>query len=241
MSDAQYSGDSFNQTLSSAGLFDCFLIKTDENGQMLWANSYGSNQTDSGYAIDVDDNGNITLTGIFKNTVDFDLGTGVHELSSNGAFDVFVITLNSDGLLSWSHHIGGANSEIVNNLKIYGQDMYMVGSFSGQSNFNILGAGHIKNSNGTRDGYILKLDFSSVGFHPNTSSEFTLYPNPVNSYLNITKSPDTIQHIVVLNSIGQKVLESSSFPIDISHLAEGTYNVRILSNHQTFSYSIIKF
>ena len=45
--------------------------------------------------------GNIYLPGNFSDTVDFDPGPGVVELTSNGGQDVFISKFDSDGILQW--------------------------------------------------------------------------------------------------------------------------------------------
>ena len=75
---------------SSNGGYDVFIQKLDADGNFLWANTLGGSAYDYGRGIAVTANGSIYTTGYFKNTVDFDPGTGTDNLTSNGKTDIFV-------------------------------------------------------------------------------------------------------------------------------------------------------
>ncbi|MCG8575015.1 MAG: hypothetical protein MI810_09050, partial [Flavobacteriales bacterium] len=76
-------------TLSSNGLSDIFILKLDLNGNLVWAENMGETSNDRGEAIVGDNMDNIYSTGSFRNTVDFDLTSGVLNLVANGT-DVYV-------------------------------------------------------------------------------------------------------------------------------------------------------
>ena len=55
-----------------------------------WTEVLGAAGEDKGNAVAVDDSGNLYLVGVFTATIDFDLGTGVQNETSNGA-DIFIV------------------------------------------------------------------------------------------------------------------------------------------------------
>jgi hypothetical protein len=63
----------------------------------LWAKSFGSESWDYGYAIALDDDGNIYTTGGRGGVGDFDPGVDVFNLEGAG---LFISKLNNDGNLS---------------------------------------------------------------------------------------------------------------------------------------------
>lgn len=75
-------------SLNSIGSEDIFICKVDSSGNLNWAKSVGGNSGDTGRGIAVDTSGNIIVTGMFQNTVDFDPGPDTFNLSS----DMFSIT-----------------------------------------------------------------------------------------------------------------------------------------------------
>lgn len=74
---------------------EIFLQKLDNNGNLIWAESFPGNGNDFGNAVTTDNDNNIYLCGSFSNTVDFNPGTGSLVLASNGGyFDFFVQKLS---------------------------------------------------------------------------------------------------------------------------------------------------
>ncbi len=97
----------FTQYRTSNGAYDLFILKLDTQGNFIWANSYGSSNSDYGYSIIIDNIGDLYLTGSFADTVDFDASSGVFNLISNGFRDIFILKLGSNGNLIWAKSIGG--------------------------------------------------------------------------------------------------------------------------------------
>jgi len=80
--------------LTATGGQDIFLMKLDAFGNFIWALKFGSNITDNGYSSLTSANGSVYMAGFFGQTVDFDPGPGITNLTSTGANDVFIIKLN---------------------------------------------------------------------------------------------------------------------------------------------------
>ena len=90
--------------LKAAGNSDAFVAKLDgRNGAVLWAKSWGDKREDIATSAAVDKFGNIAVTGIYWNTVDF----GGGPLKSNGEKDLFVVKLSPAGDHLWSKNFGG--------------------------------------------------------------------------------------------------------------------------------------
>ena len=98
--------------LTTTGDTDIFVSKLDEAGDFVWALRMGGSGTDSAYDIAVDASGNVHTTGLFQNTVDFDPGAGIFELTSNGSDDMYVLKLDAAGNLCWALGAGGAGSDM---------------------------------------------------------------------------------------------------------------------------------
>ena len=58
-------------------LLICVLATTTLNAQYEWVNTFGSSVNDGANSMDIDASGNIYITGVFQQTVDFDPGAGV--------------------------------------------------------------------------------------------------------------------------------------------------------------------
>ena len=105
-------------------------VKTANNT----ASSYGV----IGFAIAVDAAGNTYTTGGFAQTVDFDPGPSVFNLTSNNnSGDIFVVKLDSNGNFKWAKSIGGIFAEIGRAIAIDGMgNVCITGSFVGTVDFD---------------------------------------------------------------------------------------------------------
>ncbi|MGB0870576.1 MAG: T9SS type A sorting domain-containing protein [Flavobacteriales bacterium] len=94
--------------VNSLGQNDVFIIKLDSNGTLLWNKHIGGTKPDYGRSVEIDLSGNIYITGGFDETVDFDPGLGVYNLTSVGDLDIFILKLNSNGDFIWAKSIEGS-------------------------------------------------------------------------------------------------------------------------------------
>jgi hypothetical protein len=97
----------------AAGGSDMFIVALTDGGNFVWAKSIGGSGDDFANAVKVDltGQGNILVTGFFSGTADFDAGPGVHEETSSGSSDVFILKLNSAGEFVWVKTAGGSDWE----------------------------------------------------------------------------------------------------------------------------------
>ena len=79
--------------LTSKNRKDIFILKLTESGQIEWVNQIGGLGDELPASIDVNNTGNITLTGSFENSTDFDPNPTNHILSSLGEMDMFLLEL----------------------------------------------------------------------------------------------------------------------------------------------------
>ena len=146
--------------MTAQGESDIFILKLDQNGQFLWSKSIGGTSFDYANDVKIDGNGDIFITGVFRNTVDFDPGTSTHNLNSNGQYDVFVLKMDQSGNYVWSTSFGGGGYDYGNKIDIdsFG-NIWVIGSFRNTVDFNPSGTSNNKTSNGGEDIYVLKLNF----------------------------------------------------------------------------------
>lgn len=78
-------------SLTSTGLRDGFLLRTDATGDFISALHYGSYSDDRISSVFVDPSGNYYLTGDFQGTADFNPGTGIKYLNAVGSRDAFIV------------------------------------------------------------------------------------------------------------------------------------------------------
>ena len=144
--------------LTSNGLWDTFVLKLDSNGDFIWAKSYGNTSLDLVSDFELDNYGNIYLTGTFKNTVDFDPSSNVYNLISNGAWDAYVLKLDNNGDFVWAQNFGSSSYDKGRSVTIDDMgNIYLTGQFKQTVDFNFGPNINELTAVANYDGFILKL------------------------------------------------------------------------------------
>jgi len=78
---------------------DVYLVKTDENGSILWTGTYGGSGDDEGYSVQQTDDGGYIIAGY---TTSF----------GAGGRDVYLIRTDSHGDTLWTGVFGGAGEDV---------------------------------------------------------------------------------------------------------------------------------
>jgi len=142
--------------LTSAGGGDIYLIKYNPNGGHVWSKRIGSTGTDEGQSIIVDGSGNVLVTGVFSNTVDF----GGGGITSAGSRDIFVACFDANGNHIWSQGFGGSSTDQGYAIELDGSNNVLVtGFFLGTVNF---GGGNLIDAGG---GDVFLAKFTPNGAH----------------------------------------------------------------------------
>jgi ribosomal protein S11 len=148
--------------LSSTGRNDVFVQKLDPSGNLIWAKSFGNSTYDYGYAIAVDDTGNVYSAGRFQSTVDFDPGPGTFNLTAVASnSDAYIQKLDTSGNFVWARSFGGVSSDYVSDIAVDALgNVYTTGRFQGTADFDP-GVGTASHSSaGQNDVFVHKLNTS---------------------------------------------------------------------------------
>ncbi|HTN17569.1 MAG TPA: SBBP repeat-containing protein [Chitinophagaceae bacterium] len=146
---------------TSAGASDAFLIKLNASGDILWYKTFGGSGADVATALMLDASANIYLGGNFRNTADFDPGSGTESMSSLGLSDMFVVKLDASGSFVWARRMGGLFDDNLSALSLdVSGNVLLAGSFSGVSDMNPGAGTDNLVSNGLNDAFLLQLDAS---------------------------------------------------------------------------------
>ena len=125
---------------SGTNQWDIFVAKYSANGDYLWAFAYGTpNIAEAGNGIDVDNNGDVYVTGIFRDPIDFDPGPGTALLTPNSNGDIFVAKYNTNGDYIWAFNLGasGFDTSAGQAIKADNQgNVYVAGDFEGTVDFD---------------------------------------------------------------------------------------------------------
>ncbi|HRE62714.1 MAG TPA: SBBP repeat-containing protein [Ferruginibacter sp.] len=140
---------------------EIFVSKLNADGTFAWAKQIGgiSNSVEGGRSITLDASGNIYYTGYFNNTVDFDPGAGVYNLTSAGGNNIFVSKLNADGSFAWAKQMGGSSNSIGVSIALdAARNVFTTGYFSGTADFDPGSATYNLFAAGSSDIFVSKLN-----------------------------------------------------------------------------------
>jgi len=116
------------------GIDDLYLIKTDDNGDTLWAKIYGGLWGEVGTTIEQDKEGNYIATGY---TMSFDPGNA----------DVWILKFNEFGDTLWTKRVGGSQAEYGYSIKQTRNEGYII-------------TGYTQSFGSNHDVYLIRLDSS---------------------------------------------------------------------------------
>lgn len=226
--------------LTGNGYDNIFIIKYNNSGHLQWVHSTLGNDNDEAYALTVDNDGSVLVTGEFySNPLTF----GAFSLSNTSAdySDIFVTKINPEGQFAWAISAGGGDDD--NSLGITtlsNGNAYLTGSFSSSAiNF---GSTSLVNSSDSPDYFIAKLN-SITGIDDEVfESGFSIYPNPANNFLQIKTS--TNANIEIINMAGQSIIKTevstNNATVDISILTPGVYFVKAFTEDEISIIKMIK-
>lgn len=149
--------------LISSGTQDVFVAKYNSSGVFQWAFRIGNSNTDVGYRIRIDQNGDVLVAGDFRNIVDFDPGAGIANLAGSNSSDAFLAKYTSNGNYVWAISLYNLSSQ-SNALGLTidsNNNVFLSGQFFGTKDFDPSPSTFNLTSNGNSDAYLAK--YNSAG------------------------------------------------------------------------------
>lgn len=144
-----------------------FVLKLTANGDFGWASPFVAQTSGASSGcrdLVVDGNGNVVVGGYYRGPVDFKPGSGTYKLPyySDTTGGGFVEKLNSSGAMLWVQPVGAVGYSAVNDLALDSAgNVYTVGTFQGQLDFDPGSGTTNLTSNGGTDVFVAK--FNTTG------------------------------------------------------------------------------
>lgn len=129
--------------------FDAWVVKLNSAGSVEWKKIFGGDNDDKAYSIIQDTGGKYIFAGT-TNSTNGDIS------SNNGAFDMWVVKLDTDGSILFSKTLGGSDDEAAYDIAQSSDGGYVL---AGESKTDML-AGNI--NKGGFDAYIAKITNSGT-------------------------------------------------------------------------------
>jgi len=149
-----YSG-SFAQgskTENPIGEWDFWILKIDANGNIEWDNTIGGSKDDKLISMANTPDGGFLFVGYSESDI-----SGDKTDNSRGAYDYWIVKMDSTGTIQWDKTIGGSKNDLLNRLTISGDGGYYLGGNS----LSPISGDKTETSNNTNAYWIVKID--SIG------------------------------------------------------------------------------
>lgn len=133
MWDSVYFDNHLLISTNSLGLDQAFVSKIDATtGEFLWAIGGGGDGWSEGSTVAVDNNGDVVISGWYRNDVFFNDDSLTNGGNDNGPDDIFIAKFNSQGSLKWlkttrCNLYSGSNGLTINS----NNDIFLTGYYRG--------------------------------------------------------------------------------------------------------------
>ncbi|MCP4441611.1 MAG: T9SS type A sorting domain-containing protein, partial [Aureispira sp.] len=227
--------------LTSAGQRDIFVAKYDANGDYIWAEKFGSINTDSGNNIFVDDNGNIYLMGEFQGNVNFG---GTSTLGSGSGGSNYVAKYDANMNYLWTKGIGVDAYD-------FGLDgnggLFMTGSFVGLVDFDPSNSSNAYITNPGNDLGVFLAKYNETGAIAVNKLEveektIDIYPNPSIGVFNISSElADFSYKVTTIDGklVQQGQTEGNILNLNLSKQSNGLYYITVTQANQNNTFKIV--
>jgi hypothetical protein len=156
--DFNFSSGVYN--LTSNGGSDIFVLKLSVVFTYTSSFSFGGTGNDIGMDIATDNTDNVYLTGSFENTVDFNFGTAISNLTSLGGKDLYVSKIDPSNNFLWAKKSGGLSDDEGLSIAYDNTgNIFCTGYYLGSSDFDPSTlVNNLISSGSSNDIFIWKLD-----------------------------------------------------------------------------------
>jgi len=213
------------------GGLDCWVIKIDNLGNLIWQNSLGGNKSDSAENIIETTDGYIIVGRTESDEGDI---STEDQLGS-----MLIYKLNKNGQTEWISTYGGNNFDrAVNLVQVDNGYVILAESWSTDDSFS--------NNQGEADAILFKIQLHPTSISsPDTSPSLTLYPNPTADKITIKVSPSELgSNYEILNRAGQIFSEGTiknlSTDISLTDFPSSNYIFTIINPNQKLSVPFVK-
>ena len=172
-----------------AGNLDYYLIKTDSEGDSLWARTYGGASSEFCYAVEQTTDGGFLMAGYGSSF-------------GHGSLDGYLVRTDSNGDTLWTRSYGGSGQDDAYDMIITSDSGFVLSGGTYSFGFG-LNSYLIKTDN---EGMVTAV-FDEISTHPRKYYLGQNYPNPFNpkTMINYELPITNYVNLSIYNLLGQKV------------------------------------
>lgn len=141
------SGSADGDATHNKGLYDCWVVKVNSSGTIMWQKSYGGSVSENcNFIQQTTDGGYIFAASSRSNDSDL---TGNY-----GGYDYWIVKLDSIGNIIWQKNMGGSGFEALHCIRQTADGGYIAVGRAGSNDFDVTG------NHGGDDVWVVKLNSS---------------------------------------------------------------------------------
>ena len=145
------------------GTQDAFIAKFNTSGIRQWGTYYGGSNGDIALDVNLDEIGNVYVTGQTKSTNAIATSGVYQSVYSGVGYDAFLVKFNSSGVRQWGTYYGGNGDDIARDIVIDPNgNMYLLGETNSTNAISSTGSHQTTFGGGTMDDVFL-VKFNSLG------------------------------------------------------------------------------
>ncbi|MBP6335108.1 MAG: T9SS type A sorting domain-containing protein [Bacteroidia bacterium] len=134
---------------------DCWIVKLNNNGVILWEKALGGTELDYAYFIQQTGDGGYIMAGN-SGSSDGDVSFHWGSFVSN---DIWIVKLDSNGFITWEKTFGGTSNEVANFIQQTLDGGYVITGYTNSNDGDLTG---LHGLNIDYDYWIIKLNVSGV-------------------------------------------------------------------------------
>ena len=121
----------------SSSATDIFLAQYDASGTFVRVTTMAGSGTDLASNLEIDNNGDLYISGLFSGLLDFVAGSTTDNLFTTENSAAFMAKFSATGSYIWSKKIESSGGVVINDLELdNNNNLYATGSFGANTDFN---------------------------------------------------------------------------------------------------------
>ncbi len=216
-----YSSSSNGDISGHHGGKDIWVVRLNNEGEIVWQKSLGGSDQDWGYSIALTSGDGCILAGGTRSS-DGDV------LGNHGFDDIWLVKLNVLGELEWQRTLGGSQSEVCFSFQQTNDNGYALCGYTWSTD------GDVSGLHALSDFWTVKLSPESSPTSEAQTQPLKIHPNPAQKSIFLTiPIQEPILSICISDLLGREVsrqqfsgMEAASIEMDIAALEKGFYWVR---------------
>jgi uncharacterized protein YjdB len=127
---------------------------------LSWATYYGGSEDERGYAMVMDDEANVYITGLAQSSAGIATVGAYQTVKTGSGNDAMLVKFNSSGTRLWATYYGGEENDNANAIAMDGSGNLFIGGLTGSTGNIASSAGHQTSYGGNFDGFLAKFNNS---------------------------------------------------------------------------------